>query len=95
MAMTFSDDESDVSTDCPDIFSNDPSDDSSNSSVLDSESDSDDSDDDNYPFEDEVERPPEYYLAEAESLDVSQLRQQRYSPRTREKLDDTRCYWDR
>jgi hypothetical protein len=74
MAMTFSDDESDVSTNYPNILSNDPSNDSSNSSVLDSKSNSNDSDDNDYPFEDEVERPPEYYLAEAESLDVSQLR---------------------
>jgi hypothetical protein len=77
--MTFSDDESDASTNCPDIFSNDPSDDSSNSSVSDSDpdsnSDSDDSDDNDYAFEDEVQCPPKYYLAEAESLNVSQLRQ--------------------
>ncbi|KAN0079505.1 hypothetical protein V8E54_004719 [Elaphomyces granulatus] len=47
-----------------------------------SDSDSD-SDDEECLFEDEMQHPPEYYLAEAENLDVSQLRQQKYSPKTR------------
>jgi hypothetical protein len=41
------------------------------------------------------ELPAAYYLKEAEYLDVSQLRQKRYSPRTQAKLDETRDYWDR
>ncbi|EDN05363.1 conserved hypothetical protein [Histoplasma mississippiense (nom. inval.)] len=39
--------------------------------------------------------PPEHYLALAESLDITQLRQKRYSPKTQEKLDETRDYWER
>jgi hypothetical protein len=102
VVMTISD-ESNTSAGSPSIFSDDSSDDSSDSSVSDNESDvdgdSDDSDsdsgDDDCLFEDEVEHPPEYYLAAAENLDVSQLRQQRYSPKTREKLEDTRHFWNR
>ncbi|EDN07431.1 conserved hypothetical protein [Histoplasma mississippiense (nom. inval.)] len=50
---------------------------------------SDDEDDD------DGQLPPEHYLALAESLDIAQLRQKRYSPRTQEKLDETRGYWER
>ncbi|OXV06430.1 hypothetical protein Egran_05802 [Elaphomyces granulatus] len=53
-----------------------------------SNNDSDDSDD-------EGQLPPEHYLAEAENLDISQLRQKRYSEGTQEKLDDIRVYWNR
>ncbi|BCR82796.1 hypothetical protein ACHE_10198S [Aspergillus chevalieri] len=45
--------------------------------------------------DDEGQLPPEHYLAQAKSLNVSQLRQQRYSDGTQEKLDETRMYWDR
>ena len=96
--VTFSDSRSVTSTDIPDIFSNSPSDDSSDSeSEPDRDDlDSDDSDDDGDSlFDDEEQHPPEYYLAEADSLDVSKLRQQRYSPKTRQKLEETRDYWDR
>ncbi|OJD27056.1 hypothetical protein ACJ73_01562 [Blastomyces percursus] len=56
----------------------------------------DDSDDsDNDAFDDEGQLPPEHYLAQAKSLDVSQLRQKRYSERTEEKLEETRMYWKR
>ncbi|OJD25345.1 hypothetical protein ACJ73_03282 [Blastomyces percursus] len=50
---------------------------------------SDDEDDD------DGQLPPEHYLALAESLVIAQLRQKRYSPRTQEKLDETRDYWER
>lgn len=39
--------------------------------------------------------PPEHYLAEASQLDVSRLRQQRYSPKTLKRLEEARGYWDR
>ncbi|EDN08178.1 predicted protein [Histoplasma mississippiense (nom. inval.)] len=45
--------------------------------------------------DDEGQLPPEHYLALAESLDVSQLRQKRYSPKTQEKLDEICDYWER
>ncbi|EDN09613.1 conserved hypothetical protein [Histoplasma mississippiense (nom. inval.)] len=45
--------------------------------------------------DDDGQLPPEHYLALAESLDIAQLRQKRYSPRTQEKLDETRGYWER
>ncbi|EDN05279.1 conserved hypothetical protein [Histoplasma mississippiense (nom. inval.)] len=50
---------------------------------------SDDEDDD------DGQLPAEHYLALAESLDIAQLRQKRYSPNTQEKLDETRDYWER
>ena len=88
-----SDDESDASSDFPEIFSNEASGtDSSTSSDSDSSSESED----DLALEDEEKQlPPEHYLQEAECLDVSLLRQKRYSPRTQEKLDETREYWDK
>jgi hypothetical protein len=68
--------------------------DSNSDLELDSE-DSDDDDPGDDSFEDEGQLPPEHYLAKAESLDVSRLRQTRYSDSTRERLDETRVYWDR
>jgi hypothetical protein len=62
---------------------------------LDSDSsDGDDDPDDDF-VDDEGQLPPEHYLAEAEDLDVSQLRQKRYSDGTQERLDETRVYWNR
>ncbi|KAL1980087.1 hypothetical protein VTN96DRAFT_4676 [Rasamsonia emersonii] len=102
--VTLSDNESDARTDLPDIFSNNPSNDSSDSDTEpnrdDSDDDSDDSSDDDAFYDDEEQHPPEYYLllatlshlAEADRLDVSQLRQQRYSPKTQKKLEETRDY---
>lgn len=87
--------QSDASSDVSAIFSGDESGSESNS---DPETESDDSDDDDIvdKFDtDEGQLPPEYYLAEAEALDVSQLRQKRYSDLTQEKLDETVRYWDR
>jgi hypothetical protein len=88
--------ESDASSDVSEIFSGNGSDSESNSDL---ELDSEDSDDNDNPgdnsFDDEGQLPPEHYLAEAESLNVSQLRQKRYSDGTQEKLDETRVYWNR
>ena len=96
-----SDDESDASSDFPEIFSNEASgtdsstpNDSDSSSKSESEDESESEDD--LALEDEDKQlPPEHYLQEAECLDVSLLRQKRYSPRTQEKLDETREYWDK
>ncbi|KAL4861379.1 hypothetical protein BDV12DRAFT_208062 [Aspergillus spectabilis] len=87
---------SDASSDLSDIFSDDGSDsDSSTDPGLDSE----DSDEEDEPgddtFDDEGQLSPEHYLAQAECLDVSQLRQKRYSDGTQERLDKTRMYWNR
>jgi hypothetical protein len=94
-----SDKGSNASTDLPDIFSNDPSDASSDSELEpDMEPDGDDSDDDSdgeLLFDDEKQYPPEYYQAESDSLDVSRLRQKRYSDKTQAKLNETMDYWDR
>lgn len=93
-----SDDDSGTSSDVPDVFSDGAVDDSSESaSELDSSGDnSDDSNDDSIlDEEEEQELSALHYLQEAESLDVSQLRQKRYSPKTQSRLNDTRDYWDR
>lgn len=96
---TGSDDDSGTSSDVPDVFSDGAADDISESATeLDSSGDdSDDSDDDSILDDDEEgqELSALHYLQEAESLDVSQLRQKRYSPKTQARLDDTRDYWDR
>ncbi|KKA16200.1 hypothetical protein T310_10215 [Rasamsonia emersonii CBS 393.64] len=88
-----SDEQSHASAELPDIFSNSPPSDGSSDSETEPDSDEsdddDDNDDDDSLFDNEEQHPPEYYLAEAECLDVSQLRQQRYSPKTRKKLEDT------
>lgn len=89
-------DPSEPSTDLSEIFSDYGSDsDSTSDLVADSEvSDNEDEiGDDN--FDDEGQLPPEHYLAQAQSLDVSQLRQKRYSDGTQERLDETRMYWNR
>jgi hypothetical protein len=100
-------DESDASCDVSEIFSGKGSESESSSDLeLDSEFsdddgdnlDDDDDDGDNLDddsFDDEGQLPPEHYLAQAESLDVSQLRQKRYSDGTQQKLDETRVYWNR
>ena len=93
-----SDDDSGISTDVSDVFSYNATSKSSDST---SEPDSINNLDDNasndliLDYEEEQELPAEYYLQEAECLDVSRLRQRRYSPRTQDKLDETRKYWDR
>ncbi|RHZ58146.1 DUF3435 domain-containing protein [Aspergillus thermomutatus] len=94
-----SDDDSGSTTDVPDIFSADDATDESSDSASEPDSDNDPEDlsDDDSILDDEEERelPAAYFLQEAECLDVSQLRQKRYSPRTQAKLDETRDYWDR
>jgi hypothetical protein len=78
---TFSDDEPDGTTDVDsDTFSNNGADDTDDEASL---------------FDDEEQRPPEYYLAESAGLDVSRLRQQRYSPKTQGRLDWVKEHWDR
>ncbi|KAJ6103770.1 hypothetical protein N7486_003992 [Penicillium sp. IBT 16267x] len=97
------DDESDASSILPEVFSNNASD--SDSSILasdldassssESELESDDESEDDLALDDEEEQlSPEHYLREAESLDVSKLRQKRYSPKTQERLDETQDYWN-
>lgn len=87
--------QSDASSDLSVIFSgNESESDSSSGPESDSEDDSDDEKDEDT-FDDEGQLPPEHYLAQAESLDVTQLRQNRYSQNTQERLDETRMYWNR
>lgn len=50
--------------------------------------------DDDDLFEDEVRHPPEHYLAAAANLDVGQLRQKRYSPKTQARLDVVKEHHD-
>jgi hypothetical protein len=50
-------------------------------------------DDDNL-FDDEIRRPPEFYLAASANLDVGRLRQKRYSPKTQGRLDWAKGYFD-
>ena len=67
---------------------------SSSNPELDSEvSDEDEPEDD--AFDDEGQLPPEHYLAQAESLDVTQLWQKQYSNSTQERLNETHIYWNR
>lgn len=93
--------ESDAGSDVTEIFSDNGPESESNSDLgLDSEDSDDDNDDndddaDDDCFNDEGQLSPEHYLAQAENLDVSQLRQKRYSDKTQEALDDTRMYWNR
>ena len=46
-----------------------------------------DTDDDTSLFDDEVRHPPEHYLIAAANLNVQRLRQQRYSKKTRNRLE--------
>ena len=94
-------DESDTTPGHSAVFSDHASDTDSSTepSVFDSSSESedeskDDSEDELVSEDEEEQLPPEYYLHEAESLDVSQLRQKRYSPNTQRCLDDTQYFWD-
>lgn len=87
--------ESDTDFAASEIFSDNGSDSDSNSDLEDSEESDDNNEQEDESFNDEGQLPPEHYLAEAENLDVSQLRQKRYSDTTQEKLDETRVYWDR
>jgi len=74
--------------------SNSDTDDTEDTEVLPDESDGD-TDDEAWLFDDECRRPPEYYLAEAASLDVKRLRQRRYSPKTQDRLDWVKDHFQR
>jgi len=88
--------QTDASSDLTKTFSDNGSD---SDSTSDPELDSEDSDDEEEPSNDisndEGQLLPEHYLTQAESLNVSQLRQQRYSDGTQERLNETRMYWNR
>ena len=88
--------QTDASSDLTEIFSDNGSD---SDSISEPELDSEDSDNEDEPdddiSDDEGQLPPEHYLTQAESLNVSQLRQQRHSDTTQERLDETRMYWNR
>ncbi|RAL06608.1 DUF3435 domain-containing protein [Aspergillus homomorphus CBS 101889] len=92
--------DSGTSSNVPDVCSDGAADNLSESASEPASSgdDSDDSDDDSI-LDDEEEEEREltalHYLEKAESLDVSQLRQKRYSPNAQSRLDDTRDYWNR
>ena len=83
--------QTDASSDLTEIFSDNGFD---SDSISDPELDSEDSDDededkpDDNISNDEGQLPPEHYLAQVESLKVSQLRQKRYSDTTQERLDE-------
>ncbi|KAH1596989.1 hypothetical protein KXX44_006306 [Aspergillus fumigatus] len=85
--------DSNASSSISKIFSDSKSNSNSNSDL---ELDSKDSDNkDNSPEDfsnNNSQLPPEYYLEQAESLDISQLQQKQYSDSTQEKLDKTREY---
>lgn len=95
-------DESDAGSGLPEIFSNHASDSDSSTAPCESDSSSESESESDNEFKDELvledqeeQLSPEYYLRETESLDVSQLRQKRYSPKTQEKLDEAQDFWDR
>lgn len=88
--------ESDADSDGSAIFTDNGSEkDSDSESEPDGDDTDNESDSGDESFNDEGQLPPEHYLAEAEGLDVSQLRQKRYSDGTQEKLDQTTVYWNR
>lgn len=87
--------ESDTDSAVSEIFSDNGSDSDSNGELEDSKESDDNNEQEDQSLNDEGQLSPEHYLAEAENLDVSQLRQKRYSDTTQEKIDGTRVYWDR
>lgn len=97
IAVIISDDksDSDASSILSQIISDNGSDDDSESELeLDGETSDNESDSDDDDLHDEGQLSPEEYLAIAEKLDVTQLRQKRYSPNTQDKLDETQEYWN-
>jgi hypothetical protein len=84
------DDENDGTTDdeTENLFDESDNDtgDIDNTEILSNENDSD-TDDEVCLSDAEGPQPPEYYLAEAASINVKRLRQRRYSPKTQERLD--------
>jgi hypothetical protein len=88
--------ESDASSNISAIFSDNGSEsESSSDSELDSEDSDDDDDLGDGSFDDEGQLPPEHYLAQAQNLDVSQLRQKRYADDTQRNKDKVRVQWER
>jgi hypothetical protein len=89
--------QSDADSDVDAIFtdSGSESDPTSDSELSSEGSGDDESDSDDEYLNDEGQLPPEHYIAEALNLDVSQLRQKRYSECTQGKLDETTMYWNR
>ena len=84
--------QSDATSDLTEIFLDNRFDsDSSSDLELDSEV-SDEDKPNNNAFDDEGQLPPEHYLAQAESLDITQLQQKQYSDSTQERLDETCMY---
>jgi len=82
------DDTTDDGIDSPFDESDDGTDDTNDIETLSNESDGDsDIDGEAWLSDDEEQRPPEYYLIGALNLDVTRLRQRRYSPKTQERLD--------
>jgi hypothetical protein len=86
------DDETDstTDTDTDNLFDGSDDDETDITSGADTDSLSeidDDTDDDASLYDDEVRHPPEHYLTEAANLNVQQLRQQRYDPKTQVRLD--------
>lgn len=68
-------------------------DESDSESLFDTTSDTEDEgndEDEEILYEDEVRHPPEHYRVEAAKLDMQRLRQQRYSPLTRQQIDRVR-----
>lgn len=88
------DDEADSTTgsDTDSLFEK-SDDDTDNTEILSDEC-GNDSDNESCLSEDEEQRPPEYYLAESENLDVQRLRQRRYSPKTQDRLDWVKEHWE-
>jgi hypothetical protein len=77
------DDETDSTMDDDSLFdeSDDGTDDTNDAEILSDENDSN-TDGEAWLSDDEEQRLPEYYLVEASSLGVKQLRQRRYNPKT-------------
>jgi hypothetical protein len=86
--------QSDIDSDMNAVFTDNGSEgDPTSDSELSSEgTDGDESDSDDEYLNNKGQLPPEHYIAEALSLDVSQLRQKRYSDCTQEKLNETTIY---
>jgi len=88
--------QSDASSNLTETFSDNRSDiDSTSNPELDSEDSDDENKSSDNISDNEGQLPPEHYLAQAESLTVSQLRQKRYSDVTQNNLDETHMYWDK
>jgi hypothetical protein len=87
------DDNTDGTTDYEsDSLFDESDDDTDDTEILPDESEGD-TDNEAWLSDNEGQRPPEYYLAESENLDVKRLRQRRYSPKTQDRLDWVKDHW--